>query len=692
MSAVPAVMVAAGYGLAALVFVLVGLHLRLSWRGGRQGALLLYAIAASLAWALVSLAFSLDPTWLLWAVSGTLDSLRIAAWLVFLFSLLELAGSELSPSIARVRQIALGVVGVRFLADVFGASGLMPGLLGGQFVAVLTLASAVAGLVAIEQLYRNFPEQSRWGIKPLAVGLLGAFFFDVYVGADAFMFRRVDLTLWGMRGFVWCAAMVLVAISAGRSRNWNFRISVSREVVFHSATLGVAGLFLLVVAAAGYWVRFFGGEWGAALQILLLFGGLLGCAIVLFSGAFRAKLRVFLAKHFFSYRYDYRAEWLRFTQALAVSGGSADLSIAVIRGLADLVESPGGVLWLKDHSGGFAPYARLNHVQVDASEPIDGLFAQFLMRRGWVVDLAEVRSQPSIYEGFVPPAWLEQVPDAWLIVPLFVEVELVGFVVLMTARTNIDVDWEVLDLLKTASRQAAVHLGRHQAAEALMEAQKFDAFNRMSAFVVHDLKNLVAQLQLMLRNADRHKDNPEFQQDMLDTVRHVQERMKGLMSQLQEKRSIDMRRPVNLGELAQRIADGKRHQRPLVGVTLDATPVAMAHPERIERVVGHVVQNALDATGDDGIVGIRVFERDGMACLEVRDSGCGMSVQFVRERLFKPFQSTKDAGMGIGAYETLQYITELGGRIDVESEPGHGTTMQVWLPCVREAVSPAEAA
>lgn len=692
MNPVAAGIAAAGFGLAALLFALLGLHLRLTWRGGRQGALLLGAVAASLLWALGALAFALAPSSSLWLAVGVLDGIRVLMWLLFLYALLELAGAELPPSIARVRQIAVGLVLFRVVAETLGVFGAQSGAFAAQMVDVLTLASAVAGLVTIEQLYRNFPEQSRWGIKPLAIGLLGAFFFDIYVAADAFMFRRPDLTLWGVRGFVWALAMALVAVSAGRSQNWNFRISISREVVFHSATLGVAGSFLLAVAAAGYWVRYFGGAWGGALQALLLFGGLLGCAIVLFSGSFRARLRVFLAKHFFRYRYDYRAEWLRFTTSLAVSGGSADLSAAVIGGLADLVESPGGVLWLRDRSDRYTPFGRLNHVQINAAEPSDGSLVAFLLKKGWIIDLAQARSQPSLYDGFVPPDWIEQVPDAWLIVPLFVESELVGFVVLMTARTPVEIDWEVLDLLRTASRQAAVHLGRHQAAEALLEAQKFDAFNRMSAFVVHDLKNLVAQLQLMLRNAERHGDNPEFQRDMLDTVRHVQERMQGLMGQLQEKRSIDIRKPVALAELAARIADSKRHQRPAVSVTVDATPIAMAHPERIERVLGHLVQNALDATGDDGIVGMRVFEQAGMACVEVADSGTGMSSQFVRERLFKPFQSTKDAGMGIGAYETLQYVTELGGRIEVKSEIGRGTTMQVWLPCLHDTAAPAEAA
>jgi len=416
------------------------------------------------------------------------------------------------------------------------------------------------------------------------------------------------------------------------------------------------------------------------LQTSLLFLGLLVVGIALFSGAFRARLRVFLAKHLFRYRYDYREEWLRVTQALMSTGSSADLPAAVIRALADLVESPGGLLWMRDRTGTLVCRGRLNHELANATVSSDGDFARFLMTRGWIVDLEQLRSQPSLYDGLMVPEWLAEVPDAWLIVPLASSDEVIGFVVLLTARARIDIDWEVLDLLKTAARQAAVHLAREQAIEALLEAQKFDSFNKMSAFVVHDLKNLVAQLQLMLRNADRHAGNPEFQQDMIDTVRHVQERMTSLMKQLQEKRSIDPRRPVDMLDVAERIARSKRHQSTRIRVEGEGGASVMAHPERFERVIGHLVQNALDASKGDGIVSLSIHPGEDEVGIEVCDEGAGMSQQFIRERLFKPFQTTKDAGMGIGAYEAHQYVSELGGRIDVESEPGRGTRMTVWLP------------
>jgi putative PEP-CTERM system histidine kinase len=221
-----------------------------------------------------------------------------------------------------------------------------------------------------------------------------------------------------------------------------------------------------------------------------------------------------------------------------------------------------------------------------------------------------------------------------------------------------------------------------QAAEALIEARKFDAFNRMSAFVVHDLKNLVAQMSLMLKNAERYKDNPEFQADMLETVAHVEQKMRDLMQQLQKKTAIERDRQVDLGQLLERIRKQRAHLQPAVSVNVESAPVHVrANAERLERVVGHIVQNALDATGDDGMVTACLRRLDEThALIEVRDTGCGMSSDFMRDQLFRPFQTTKSSGMGIGVFEARQYLRELGGDIRVESTPGVGTTMQLTLP------------
>ena len=256
--------------------------------------------------------------------------------------------------------------------------------------------------------------------------------------------------------------------------------------------------------------------------------------------------------------------------------------------------------------------------------------------------------------------------------------------VLARSRASIDLNWEVNDLLKTAGRQAATFLGQVRAAEALLEARKFESFNCLSAFVVHDIKNQVAQLSLLLKNAQRHRDNPEFQQDMLMTVENVAERMRNLLLQLRAGVTpIDPPHPVDLHSIAQRIRKAKQSQAPSLAVDGPEGIHALGHEERLERVIGHLVQNAIDATAADGRVWIRIGHEGAKALIEVGDTGHGMTAEFVRDRLFKPFQTTKSAGMGVGAFESQQYVKELGGSIDVESQPNAGTRVTVWLPLAR---------
>jgi putative PEP-CTERM system histidine kinase len=262
-----------------------------------------------------------------------------------------------------------------------------------------------------------------------------------------------------------------------------------------------------------------------------------------------------------------------------------------------------------------------------------------------------------------------------------VGVDLIGFVVLSSARTKTDVNWEVNDLLKTAGSQAASYLAQMSATEALLEVRKFDSFNRMSAFVVHDLKNIVTQLSLMMKNARRLHANPEFQQDMLMTVDNALERMRQLMLQLREG-ATPPGKPfgVELAPLVERIESVAAGRGRRLEVNLVERVVARGHEQRLERVIGHVVQNAFDATEPGGRVWLHLDRHGSQARIEVGDTGQGMSEEFIRDRLFKPFQTTKQAGMGIGAYESFQYVQELGGNISVQSEANKGTRVTLLLP------------
>jgi putative PEP-CTERM system histidine kinase len=656
-----------GYGFAAAAFLGFAVHLGLGWRGGARASILLGVVIASAASAAANLAFSLTGLAVLWSAQAVLDALRAGGWLLFLCVLLQGTRAGL---MAAALPIALPAAAWFFYPEGFQASS--------RLAFGVLLAVPVAGLVLTEQVFRRALHQARWAVKPLCLGLGAGFMFDVYLFADALLFGRIDAGVWAARGLVHALVIPFIAIATVRNRQWSIDIALSRGVVFHSTAFLGCGLYLLAVAAAGYYVRYFGGSWGKTLQVGFIFAALLVLAGLFSSGTLRSRLRVFINKNFFSYRYDYRHEWLRFTRLLSSRDPGVSSAQRSIEALANLVESPGGAIWLQAEGNGYAQAARWNMPALEACEPGHGAFAAFLAQTGWVIDL----QAPQPTGAPVLPSWLRQLPAAWLVVPVIAEDELTGFAVLATPRAKIELNWEVRDLLKTAARQVGSFLAQVQASEALLEARKFESFNKMAAFVVHDLKNLVAQLSLMLKNAERHRSNPRFQDDMFATVRHVEERMNKLLAQLSTgSRGEENLRPIQLAKVVERVVAAKKAAGADIAMHASNAAVAtVGYEQRFERVLGHLVQNAIDATRQSGEVRVSVGAEGASAVIEVADSGCGMSEAFVRERLFRPFQTTKGNGMGIGAFEVAQYTKDMGGRIEVNSRPGAGTRFRLTFP------------
>ena len=201
---------------------------------------------------------------------------------------------------------------------------------------------AILGMILVEQVYRNTPVRQRWGIKFACLGIGGIFAYDFYFYSDALLLKQINPEIWAARGIINALVVPLIAVSAARNPDWSLGIAVSRRILFYSVALFGAAAYLLAMAAAGYYLRFFGGSWGTVMQVSFLFGAIVLLLAVLFSGTLRSWLRVFISKHFFSYNYDYREEWLRFTRTLAE--GEHGLEERVIQALAQLVESPAGGL------------------------------------------------------------------------------------------------------------------------------------------------------------------------------------------------------------------------------------------------------------------------------------------------------------------------------------------------------------
>ncbi|MFI5445899.1 XrtA/PEP-CTERM system histidine kinase PrsK [Polaromonas sp. UC242_47] len=675
------------YGLVGLVYSAFTLRLfHLGYfRSTREWSktMLFAAVAWSALWGWFGLALLLTGKPLFFLFSALFDLLRYGSWYVFLLILLQPNRAHRAPTgmtwmaPASAAVLLFGLLALSFV-------GLRINVLGdaSRLMLFSSMALPVFAMLLLEQVFRNVTEDSRWNIKPLCLGLAGAFLFDLYLYSQAVLFNRIDGDALSIRGAVHTLIVPLLLLSISRRSDWISKIHLSPKAAFHSATLLIAGVYLLFISSVGYYVRYFGGEWGRALQLGLVFLALVVLMILALSGSVRAKLRVFLGKHFFRYRFDYREEWLKFTRTLSAQNSPQEMGQQVIRGLADMLESPGGGLWTRTRGEAvFSQTARWNLAPTLEKEDVDSPLCHFMRTSGWVINLEEYRSYSRRYGQLKLPGWLQLLAQAWLIVPLMVGDELIGFVVLASARSRVDVNWEVNDLLKTAGQQAASFLAQMQATEELLEVRKFDAFNRMSAFVVHDLKNIVTQLSLMLKNASRLGSNPEFQQDMLMTVENSLERMRQLMLQLREGAAPAGRSfGVSLGAIIRRIETVAAGRGRTLEVRLLESVDARGHEERLERIIGHVVQNAFDATDAGGNVWVSLDRSSGRARVVVGDTGQGMSQDFIRDRLFKPFQTTKNAGMGIGAYESFLYVQELGGQIVVDSELGQGTRVEISLP------------
>jgi putative PEP-CTERM system histidine kinase len=313
---------------------------------------------------------------------------------------------------------------------------------------------------------------------------------------------------------------------------------------------------------------------------------------------------------------------------------------------------------------------------------------KFLHQWQWVIDLDEYVEAPDLYQDLELPDWVEGETKFWLIVPLMLQTKIYGFVILGHPSVPIQIGWEERDLLLTAGRQITSYFALMDMDEALTETRQFEAFNRLSAYVVHDLKNLVAQLSLVVSNAGRHKDNPVFKEDAVDTVGNAVEKMSKILSHLRKGHMENVyKENVCLDDLLREVANQRENDKPQPSFNLNSSGMALiVDRERFGAVLEHLVQNAQEATPDIGKVEVRLGGTEQQAVIEIIDNGCGMDKQFIRERLFKPFDTTKgNAGMGIGVYESREFIHSLGGSLKVKSEPGQGTTFKITLSLDNES-------
>jgi putative PEP-CTERM system histidine kinase len=462
----------------------------------------------------------------------------------------------------------------------------------------------------------------------------------------------------------------------------------------------VIGGYLIVMVGAAQSMAWLGGDVSQLAQLGFAFVTTVVVIAMVPSGRVRGWINVMLAKHFFQHRYDYRAEWQRFTRTIGRAGANAaPLHARVVQAVADITDSARGVLLVPGESGELVLAAQWQWstlaVPAEAMAPAG---AAFFERTGFIADLDEVRAGID-HEGEAAavPGWMNSEEAVWALVPLIHFDRLIGLVVLGRPPLARKLDWEDFDLLRVVGQQLASYLAENNGQTALLEASRFDEFNRRIAFVMHDIKNLTSQLALLSRNAERHADNPEFRKDMLVTLRNAADKLNTLLARLSRYGSgnVEQIEQVDAAEVVERIAARYRAagaaalEGPQVHVMQPVPCPVMANRETLEQILIHLVQNAIDASPPGMPVFLQTRIDDGHGAIEVIDTGCGMSADFVRNRLFKPFVSTKAGGFGIGAMEARELVSAMHGRLEVESREGLGSRFTVRLPLAVTATAAA---
>jgi len=643
----------------------------------RRGAM---ACAISVVWGLIlagQASVGVHTSWL----GLMIEALRYGAWFVLLRSL--------APSPAWFKRAYLGLVVALVVYAVIGWIGDYAGDRSLPLAGMLEtfgLILTFGGLVATEQTMRNALAENSTHVRLCAIGVGGQLTFDLFLFSQAQLLGAVDPGAWQLRGVVAALLLVPFAIGVLRMPATQPRVFVSRHVVFYTSAFVAVGAYLCLMALGGYYVREQGGDWGNALQVIFLCGAVAILALLLLSESPLRRLRVFISTHFYRNKYDYRIEWLRFVQTLSAADESG-LHRTAVRAVAQIFGSPGGLLMVREEGTdrytlrATWPESYEGQIECGAISDRDSL-PRFLRERQWVIDLREYHNEPALYGNLEMPRWLDT-PGSWrVITPLLVGSALHGFLVLRSPPEPFSMNFEDRDLLKTVGRNVAVQLAQHSADERLSQSRQFDAYNRFAAFVMHDLKNSVAQLQLLVANAARHRNNPVFFEDAIGTIQNTSERMTRLIEQLQSRDMQGTARQLDITAVARAAVARSAAREPQVFLRAEERELAVnADPERLGAVIDHVIRNAQEATPRGAAIALELAAVGDQAHIHVIDEGAGMDTDFVSQRLFRPFDSTKGSkGMGIGAYQVREYARSLGGDVEVQSTPGKGTDFCIKLP------------
>ena len=605
---------------------------------------------------------------------GFVDLLRIASWYCYLLLLYK--RTEISA-----RWHILGFCTILFIAICSGLIYLIVADVGNSYVllsppVIIRLVICIFELLLIENLYLNLPETARWHIAIPCV-LLGALAcFDILISADSVLFLSTSASLVSARVVATILVAPLLILAALRGQRWRKPIRLSRTAVFHSATLVLSGSVLLALALAGEVLRRFDESLGWIAELSLIFAGIVGTLLFFSSKSARSIMQRVITRHFFADRYDYRLEWLECIGTLSGTKTTERTSLPhrAIRAVADVVNSPSGALFLLDQSSGAMFWAGSWNMPSATSLDGSNYLVKLSVMSAQVIEVGQIDSSVNDKDA------LSYLDPIWLAVPLRQLEKTIGIVVVGPPRVSFRLDQEVFDLLRIIGQEVATYIAEQRATEVVLQSRNLHDYGKRFAFVAHDIKNVSSQLALLLNNARTYIENPEFQQDMLETVRASVEKIDGLLKRLDEPETRQAPTSITpLPRLEALVAAYQRVRQVTLKIIHDGSTgtVAMS-PDAFDTAITHILNNAVEASPGQPVQ-LKLHHEAKQVVVDIIDHGSGMSLEFIRDKLFAPFSTAKKGGSGIGAFQARELIKEAGGQLLVTSEQGIGTTMRVIL-------------
>ena len=560
---------------------------------------------------------------------------------------------------------------------------------------LVLIAGSILVLMNLERTFRHTSGHLRWQVKFMIVGVAGLFAARIYTDSLAVLFKVVNTDLCVINAGALIFASILMARAAARTERMELDLYLSHSLLHSSFTVLLVGVYFIGVGLLAWLAQIWGGAWSLPLMAFVLFAAMMGLGVLLLSDKVRIRRKRLVSELFKRPFYDYREVWSSFTENTTSVASIRELSEAVVKMVAETLEALSVSLWVVDEQrnslfwGGSTEFSERRAKDLGLSGEVGTALFLALYNRDMPLDL-EDGADERIWELVQKHGEALREARVQYVVPVNGAGRLVAILTMGKRVSNDPLSPEDCELLKTIADQAGANILSLRLSERISEMKEMEALQVMSAFFMHDLKNLGARLSLVSQNLPIYHDNPEFRTDAIRTISQSVDKVNALCSRLlMLSQKLEIRpAQADLNELVRAtLASLDGHFRAQVTPELGEVPPVALDAEQIQKVLENLLLNANDAVAEGGHIRVSTGFRDGRAEIAVSDDGCGMSAEFIEKRLFRPFQTTKKQGMGIGLFHSRTIVEAHGGRLEVESAEGKGSTFRVFLPGKRVAGS-----